>query len=271
MALGDARGNNNNGARRRYDSTFYSRLHFTNYPELTRLNITYSTGLMKFTIAIAPIEGENYEDKITLNLTGNKAKLLLNAIAKFEEDFNDISINNSFGVTTGIGEISTVGAVHKTNSNGKAITIAKVDKNGTIVERYEFNFPQNYDYSINWEDFNNMKLTKEYDDNLEFEMFKDTLKEFATTYNGAAGYNALDLGRYEISANRTKIETIMNKLGIQPQGNNSNYQRRSSTGNYFSGAMNPPEDAGYTNTKSNSYSTHKSLDDIGWIGDEEDE
>lgn len=269
MALGDARSNNNTGnGRRRFDSTYYSRLHFTNYPESTRLNITYSAGLMKLTIAIAPIEGEQYEDKITLNLTGNKAKLFLNAITNFEKNFDKASISNSYGVTTGMGEISTVGAVHKTSTDGIAITIAKVDKNGTITERYDFNFPQNYDYSLSWDDFNNMKLTKDYDDKLGFEMFKDALTQFTVTYNGAAGYNTIDLGRYDQGSNRTKIEAIMEKMGLQVQGNNSNYQRRSSGGNYFN-AMNPPEDNGYSNTKSNnSYSTHVSLDDL--MGDDDE-
>lgn len=249
MALNDYRGNSYGGSQRKA-VTYYSRYHCANYSELTRLNISFFNGMLKLTIAQAPAQDQQYEDKISLCLTSTKAKLLLEAMGKFEEEFSVIGMKEAFGVPTGMSDTVTVGAFHKNDRDGKAFTIAQVNQAGSVIKRFDFNFPAQTDSYITWQDFNTMKNTKEFDDDLQYQMLKDTLIDFVKTAGGASGYNAIDLARYDINRQNNNIETVMDKLGVPRRHTNNNYTR-SSSGNYFS-------NSGSTGTQS----TTKSLDEI---------
>lgn len=264
MALNDYRGNSYGGTQRKTSSTYYSRFHCLNIEEHTRLNISYFSGMMKLTIAQSTDNSNQYEDKISVCLTGNKATLFLDAIAKFESEFNTAQIKQAYGVTTGMSDVATVLAIHKNDKDGKAITIAKVDQNGTITDRYEFNFPTGYDSYLNFSDFNSMKTEKEFDDDLQYNMLKKTLVDFTNTIGGGSGYNTIDIARYDINRQQNNIETIMDKLGVPRRTTNNNYSR-SSSGNYF----NRNSDSQYSNSGRQAES--KSLDEIeDYIGDEDE-
>lgn len=267
MALGQER--NFNNSNKRVDTTYYSRLHFNNYSDHKRLNITYSAGLMHISIAVSPDGNSPAEDKITVHLTGNKAKILLEQFKLFEKAISESNISTSmaFGVQTGMSDVRTVIAVHTTADNGKGITIAKVNSEGGINERYEYEFAKNYNFGLTWTNFDSMQIEKNYHDNLDYEMLKEAIEQFAITCSGAAGYNAVDLARYDIGSFKNRIESVMDKLGVPVQRNNNSNFRQNSSRSYF--------DNGSSDSRSqaSSASNHKTLDDIDdeYLSNEDDE
>lgn len=253
MALNDYRGSNSSG-RRKFDPTYYARYHCFNFGELSRLNITYSSGMMKLTIAKAATQNDNYEDQLSVFLTGVKANLLLNEMNQFEEQFDNLTVNQAFGVTTGMSEVSTAAAFHKNSNGGKAFIIAKVDQTGRIINRCEFNFPVNYDFSMEWDDFDSMKLSKKYDNDLQYHILKQTISDFADTIGGGSAYNTIDLYRYDTSRVQNNMDTILDKLGVR-RPNSYNYNRPNSSNNYFNNNNSSSSNNG-------TQSSSKSLDDI---------
>ena len=256
----------NNGVRK-FDSTYYSRTNFINYKENTRVNVTYSSGMIKLTIATAQGTSDNgmsnWEDQITVSITGTKAHLLLNALAEYEKaiEENTITLSQSWGIATGMTEIQTILMFHlnKVNST-KAFSICSIDAAGTVLKRFTYNFPDDQDFHIDWSNFDSMKNDRVCDVDLQYKMLKETIAEFARTSNGAAGYTAVDLARYDINAIRNNITAIGENLGvIQPrQGGNFN---RNTSGGYFNNNNNQGgNNAGGNRTNSNSQ--HRSLDEI---------
>ena len=250
MALGDTRGNGQQ--QRQFDPEYYSRVRFNHYEEKLSLSINYSTGMMKLIINKSNDQTGRPEAIATLWLTPKKAKLLVGELDAFNEEFTKgkLSPNKAFGITTGVSDVSTVGAFHVNADGGRAFTVAKVDASGTIQERYEYNFAKDSDFSVRWDNFDAMKMTKEYNNDIDIMMLRDALENFS--YNGAGGasYVGLDLGRYETRSRENKLNAIAAKLGIETNRSN-NYNRERSGNNFFNG-MNPPQGS----------SDHKSFNDI---------
>ena len=250
MALGDARGNN--GQQRQFDNQYYSRVRFNHYDEKLSLSINYSTGMMQLIINKANDQTGRPEPMATLWLTPKKAKLLIAELDAFNEEFarGKLSPNKAFGITTGVSDVSTVGAFHANADGGRAFTIAKVDASGTIQERYEYNFAKDSDFSVRWDNFDAMKMTKQYNNDIDIVMLRDALETFS--YNGAGGaaYTTLDLGRYDMRSRENKLNAIAAKLGIETN-RGGGYNRDRSSNNFFSG-MNQPQGS----------SDHKSFNDI---------
>lgn len=258
MALNNARGN----GVKKFDTTYYSRAYFMNPTENCRINVTYSSGLMKLTIATSDGTNndngfKNWNDQISVSLTGTKATSLLKSIETYEKAIADgsITMNDAYGVVTGMSDVQTIIQFHlnKVNS-GKALSIAQIDKSGAFIKRFTFEFPDDYDFRIEWTNKDNMQFNKVFDNNLQFEMLKSAIKEFAVTSNGAAGYNTWDIGRYEISSIRNDIAALASASGIQLRNNNSNYNRNSG-GGYFS-------TGGNQTSYNNNSSQNKTLDEI---------
>ncbi len=260
----------NNGVRK-FDSTYYSRTNFINYKENMRVNVTYSSGMIKLTIATAQGTSDNgmsnWEDQITVSITGTKAHLLLNALAEYEKaiEENTITLSQSWGIVTGMSDIQTILMFHlnKVNST-KAFSICSIDAAGTVLKRFTYNFPDDQDFHIDWSNFDTMKNDKVYDSDLQYKMLKETIAEFARTSNGAAGYTTVDLARYDINAIRNNITAIGENLGvIQPRQNNFN---RNTSGGYFNNNNNQN-----TANHTSGNSQHKSLDEIQSEFDIDDE
>ena len=262
-------GFNGNNQVRRFDSTYYSRIYFMNPDTNTRVNITYSSGLMKLTIATSNGESgqngyRNWEDQITISLTGTKATLLLKSIEKYEKDIaeSNITMNNAYGVVTGMGEVQTIIQFHLNKVNtGKAFTIFQINPGGNIIKKCTFDFPDNYDYRLEWSNKDAMQYEKVFEPELQYEMFKQALKEFSETCNGAAGYNAVDLARYDINNIKNLLNAIGTQVGIPVNNNHGGGYNRNSSGGFFG-----------NNQNNNSQSTHKSLDQIQseYLSDEEE-
>lgn len=260
MALQNQR---TNGVRR-FDSTYYSRTSIGNYNENMKVNITYSTGMIKLTIATANGENENglknWEDQISVSITGTKANLLLNALAEYEQAIADgtITMNQSWGIVTGLSDVQTIIMFHLNKvSSTKAFSICSINKDGTVLKKFTYNFPDDQDFYIYWSNFDTMKNDKKFDPDLQYKIIKDAISEFARTSNGAAGYTALDIARYDINYMKNTINAVAESMGIQTRTGGNNFNRNTG-GGFFSNVSN----GGGNNNQQRGTSQHKSLDEI---------
>ena len=241
MALGD------NNKKQNYENTFFSRLKFTNYEEKKMLSFSFWKGYLKVTINNMKESGTGveYEELSAIHLSPIKAQILKEQLVGFRSLEDSATTNISVGIDTGIGETKNFLAVGNTESSTeddiqRTICIGKVDINGTIVECNTFNFNHHYHFGIEWSDVQAMKCTTTYQDNIELDLLITVLDEYVKAMTGAISYSVMDMARFDVSRINTKIELVMNKLGIE-----SKSSRQVSSESYFnknglgSGAASP--------------------------------
>ena len=234
MALGDLRSNNNNGkSGKLYENTYYSRLSFKNSDGL-RLGFSFRSGMIIAEIAKEK-EGFQYESLVSCFITPTKAKILYEQIALFVNQVSEKTYKDgsAFGINSGMGEVSSVFLIHMFDKV-PAITIGKVNGDGSYVQKVTFKFNTNYHYGINLKDFDSMTTcTKEYYEDTELNQLRRLLLDFADSMNGATAYSVLDLGRYDFKGLSNKLNPIYDKLGIERQNPSGG---GSSDNNFFSGS-----------------------------------
>ena len=262
MALGSGyNGGNGNQSNNNtnYEPRYYSRLRLRNYDTHMGIDISYSGGLMK--IDIVKGSGESrMEAAASVYLTGIKAMMLYNQMMAFNqryiEDDKKLTQNMAFGVQTGMSEITTICAVHKNPDGQRALTIAKINASGSFTERTTFDFPKENLFGIEWSNFDQMKFDKKFESNIEFDMLAEAIHQFASTFSGAAGYNILDLNRYESNRQNSTIRRIAEKVGVEINNNRNNYSRGSN--NYFN------------SNSDRATSTHRTAEEIDSLIDSDD-
>lgn len=244
---------NNGNSRNANNTSYYSGLRITNYNEGNAITMGFSNGLMKIAIS-RPDENNRYQEEIAAFLTAKKAAIFVDQLSKLEAGEEGV-----FGTVLGMSEVQTaIGMVVKDDI--KYLRIAKVDKNGIIQEQRTFAFSKNTDPGYRWSDFDNMKYTKTYNDEIDYTMFKNTLIDFSRNMSGAAGYGTLYLNRYQDNSMSARIAAICGKLGVNTgNGGNSN---RSYGGGYFSGN---------DSNRGNATSQHRSYDEISSMIDDDDD
>ena len=136
--------------------------------------------------------------------------------------------------------IIAVGNDPSSTSEGikRFLVIGKVDPNGTLLNPVRFDFNFNYNFSIEWFDLYKMDCAKNFDNDLELDMFIAVLDQFTNAMTGAMAYSVMDMGRFDYSRINTKIESVMKALGIDTgKGNGTGDQSNS----YFNrnGAASP--------------------------------
>jgi len=254
--------NNNNGNNKVFEPNYYAKTYFNNYEAELGLSITFGSGLIKIAIRNAPKEsGSDRNDIISASLTGLKASLFVDALNHMEKDITDgIAEGRSYGTSSGMGDI--VKAIAITVEDGKKkLVIAKVDTAGTVSEKTVYTFESNVNYYMTWNNFDKMKYGKEYDNELEYQMFKNTLIDFARNISGASAYGGLYLNRYEANREHTRINQIMDKLGINvAQSRNNSFQR--SENSFFNGSNN-------TGNKNSEHVTYSDIESM--LGGSEDD
>ena len=240
MALGDNKKQN-------YENTFYSRLKFTNYDEKKMLTFSFWKGFLK--VAINNMKesatGVEYEELSVIHLSPVKAQILKEQLVTFRSMKDSATTNKSFGVDTGIGETKNFIAIgnipsSKEDDIQRTLFIGKVDINGNLLECNNFNFNHQYHFGIEWSDVKSMKFDTTYQDNTELDLFIVLLDEYIKAITGATAYSVMDMGRFDNSRINTKIELVMNKLGIETKSS-----KQASSESYFnknglgSGAASP--------------------------------
>lgn len=211
MALGS--GNN----KEYFENTFYSRIKFRNSDEIT-LGFAFWKGLLKINLSQIKAGTNEYEEIAVIHLSPMKAKLLKDKLEYLKTlDYNDTRL---FGVDTGITDTRNIIAFGNDATSTKDgikryLVIGKVDPNGTLLNPVRFDFNFDFNFSIEWIDLNKMDCSKSYDNNLEMDMFIAVLEQFVNSMTGAMAYSVMDMARFDLSRVNTKIETVMEKLGIE--------------------------------------------------------
>ena len=247
MALGD-------NEQKNFEPTYYSNLGPRNYDNHTAIGISFSTGLMKIAIQ-KENEQHKYDTMIEASLPPKKATILLHEMNAMEESGGDDS--RACGVVVGLSSVQTAIAFQIVNGV-KHLRIAKVNQDGSIKEQKAYEFANGVDSGLQWSDFDSMKYSKDIIDDIDYVMLKAAIEEFARGQSGAYAYGAFYMNRYSEKSLSTRVNAIMDKLGIERQSGNSNFQRG---GGFFSEGSN----------NSAARSEHKSYSDISSMLDDEDE
>lgn len=233
MPIGDYAGNSNsnNNSNKVYEATYYSRLRFKQADSNKTLSVNFRSGLLIISINTAEGNSFKYEPTETIHLSPTKARLLANQIACFRDYYlaGKIDEAKGFGVNAGMGEKVSYIALSANKNKDIIVTIGKFDDKGQIIEsdNYLLN-TSDYHFAINWNDLSSNDIEKVYDSMIELEQIKELCEDFARAMNGAIAYSVQDINRFESQKSYRKIESIMDKLGIETQ-----YQSRSN--NYSSG------------------------------------
>lgn len=261
MALGDAKGKSSGNGNKLFENTYYSRVGFKDYENKLRLGFNFKSGMLVVDLSKEK-EGFAYDTLLGVFVTPTKSKILLAEIAAFEKYLEEGGCDpeRGFGINSGMGEIVSVLILHVNEDGKKTITLGKVDGNGKYTEKYDYVFATDFHYGLNWNNINNMDCEKVFNNDVEFEMFVETIKQFSISSNGAMAYSVADLTRYDTRAILNKMNPIFDKLGIdRSRGGNGN---SGSSNNFFN----------RNESRNGGSSQHKSYDELedGLPFDDED-
>lgn len=248
-------GNQGNNSNRNYVTTYYSGLRIRNYNDKNAISISFSNGLMQIGIAVQD-ETNKYQNEISASLTPKKAAILVDQMIHVAAGEEGV-----FGTTLGLGEVQTAIGFQMID-DVKYLRIAKVNKDGIINDQRTFAFPNNSDPAVRWSDFDGMKFTKSYNDDIDFNMLKESLIDFSRNMSGAAGYGALYMNRYQEGSLNSKIVAICGKLGVAVGNGNNGGNRNYSGGGYFN--------SGNSNNNRSATSQHRSFDEISSMIDDDE-
>lgn len=225
MALGNY---NNNDDKKFFEPVVYSPYNTSNTDGVdpSALSFQFFRGLLK--ISISPMkpnakQGDqsiwDHENAAAVYLTHTKARILADEVrAVMATD----SINNS-GVPTGSEGLISFSNGKELGATSPCLIIRKINnETGEVISSYAYQFKTTH-YSIRNFNPSTSKYDTMYHENLEINQFLTILDEYATAISGAQAYSTLYAFKYEIQKNKTKMELIMDKLGIEsPQYGNSN-------------------------------------------------
>ena len=230
MALGD------NNKKQNYENTHYSRLRFNNNEEKKMLSFSFWKGFLK--VAISNIKesysGVEYEELAYIHLSPNKAYILKSQLLDFINLKDHATTNMSVGVDTGLTDTKNFIAIGNTNTSSekdiqRSLCIGKVSPDGKIIEKTNFNFNHQYHFGIEWTNIEKMDCSTNYIDDVELNLLITILDEYIKAMTGATAYSVMDMGRFDYSRINTKIELMMNALGIEPKSSKQN----NSSNSYF--------------------------------------
>ena len=232
MPMGDNMGG---GQRKSNDNTYYSRFNIKNANNQS-LGVTFWAGLLQISIDTKNPEDmySKFESVIKINLSSMKCRLLEREIDAFIEYINTaktIDEKKAFGVNAGLSDKVTFIAIHATKDKVPVITIGKFDGEGTITESHDMVLSSpDYHYSLNWSDLGSNKLDKNFYADAEISQLRDLVSNFAHNMDGAIAYSVADLMRYDIKRENTKLDQMMNKMGIEVWngGGGGNYSKGNS-------------------------------------------
>ena len=156
------------------------------------------------------------------------------------------------GVNVGITETQTCVSFRHDDNGAITMAIAKIDGSGKKESEELFTFAPDYDYYLEFKDYGKMKFDKHNVDYVHIKALVIALREYFTGICGGIAYSVMDYARFDISRTTTRLNAIMDKLGIQRQ---SSYNSGGSGENsYFNRQGAAPQ--------SSTYSDHRSAEDL---------
>ena len=247
MALGNSSyGGNNN---QRQESTYYSRLRFADRESGKSVRIKYWKGMMVISIAKGG-ENENgfkVDDLASVYLSPTKANVLKQALIEFVADKKHVPV----GVNVGISETQTCVTFWHEENGAVTMAIAKIDGSGKRESEETFTFAAEYDYYLEFKDYAKIKFDKHYQQDLQLSSLIIALGEYFDGMCGGIAYSVMDYNRFDNFRTTTKLNAIMDKLGIQRQ---SSYSGGGGENSYFNRNGAAPQ--------SSTYSDHRSAEDL---------
>ena len=248
MALGNSNYGNNN---QRQESSFYSRLKFLERGDSGKsVRIKYWKGMMCISISKGGESENGYklDDLATIYLSPLKAKMLADALEEFITDKKHVPV----GVNVGISETQTCVVFWHNEDSGITMAISKIDSSGKKESEQTFTFSSEFDYYLEFKDYNKMKFDKHTVEDLQIVSIIIALREYFNGVCGGIAYSVMDYARFDISRTTTRLNAIMDKLGIQRQ---SSYNSGGSGENsYFNRQGAAPQGS--------TYSDHRSAEDL---------
>lgn len=238
MAIGGYYENNgssnnyqNNGSQnsnKPFEATYYSRFRLKNGSRM--LTVSYRSGLMILDLGSIGQEGFKFNSAIQIFLSPTKAHMLVEQIDEFLKyrAGDNIDPLRAFGVNTGMGEKVSFIAFSTNEDKVIKLIIGKFDGSGVVVEREEFDLNHEYNYSLEWEDVNQNRFFKVYDEEAEIMMLRNAIEDFSRTSNGAIGYAVADMARWDSHRMNKRIDQIFDKLGIERYSGNNSYGNKGS-------------------------------------------
>ena len=238
MALGDYNNNNN---RKYYEPIMYSPYGTSNTEGVdpSALSFQFYNGLLKITISPmkpnANPSDRNIWDKdnaVSVWLTHIKAKMLYDEI-KYALANPDTCFNA--GVTTGNEGLISFSTGKELGVSSPCLIIRKIQDDGTVSSVYAYQFKDNYkNYKSvrNFDPANPSNYESHNYSNIEIDNLLELLKQYYESSGGAYAYSVMNGMRYDIQKNNTKMELIMEKLGIEKPDYSSN--KTSQKGSFFS-------------------------------------
>lgn len=250
MAIGDNGTANNNG--KLYENTYYSRIKFKSPDSKLCLSVSFRSGLLILDIAELK-QDFKYDSIVAIYISPTKARIFADEIKKFIEYYNagDIVPGKAFGINAGMNDKVSYIGIHANEEKTVLITIGKIDSQGNITESATISLNKEYHFGLEWDNINEMDVSKSYNDMTELNQLYDLMKDFSRSMSGAYGYSAIDIGRFDTARILKKMDPIYDKLGIERRTYNNNGPRN----DFFSNSKNVQ-------------SNHTSIDDMEeMIGD----
>lgn len=242
MALGSGNnqggGNNNRGL---YEQTYYSRLRFKNENDKLQINFSYWKGTLKLSVTEIPKSydgtGSAKVDELAfIHLSPTKARQMAKIVQRYIDNPEESAPR---GVNTGASDTQGLLAIGR-NNGVPYLVVAKIDANGKYLQNQIFNFNHDYNYDLEFSDMSKLVFSKQFDNNVELEMFHSILDEYSRSSSGAYAYSVWDIDRYEAAKQSNLIWKIAEKVGVERQGNR-NGGGGSSSNSYFN---NPKQNDG---------------------------
>lgn len=258
-----ALGNYDNNKKNQINVNVYSSYKMSNTEGIdpSAINFTFCLNMLK--ISISPKKpGDqiafDHEKAIECFLTHTKAKMLSDEIKNMlKQPKGEIP---SVSVSTGKDGLITFTDGRELGTNKYTLLLRKTDENGVPVSTYAYEFKTDYHFVIrNYDPEKPSAYDKVFHDNIEIDQFLILLDQYIKAATGAMAYFTLENSKYGQSRVNTKLDSIMEKLGIEIP-NKGNYSRGTggssfftnsqNTGNTyrqgslddFSSVMNPPEE-----------------------------
>ena len=250
----------NGGKKALYENTYYSRTRFKNPDSKLQLGFQFKSGMLVIDIARQK-EPVGFESAASIFITHAKAALLLDRIKEFEKYIAEGNTDPDVGfcINAGFGETVSVLILHLSEDGRRSVLVGKVNGSGDFDQSKtaDYTFAKDYQYAITYNSIANKKISKDYLNDVEWEEFVTTVKQFYLNANGAAAYMVADITRFDTARILNKMNPIYEKLGIELR--NGFNRNGSGTNSFFGG------DNGGT-------SEHKSFDTVmdSFPSDDED-
>ena len=237
-----------NNQKKKYDQPLYVPEYKSSSPnglDPSVLSYSYIGGYLQVTITPLVFENPNdiskynydNDNAVSIRLSPSKARIFYTEITNLLANMDTI---NNVGVQTTTGGLIIFSSGKEFGTENKVLIIRKFDENGNIIATYGHEFVPNPNlYSCRNYDQNTKEFERVDFGNSDVDNLLCILKSFSEAMCASQAYANIYYGRFESSKIHTKLNLIMDKLGVE---RSSEYKKmgRGTTNSYFNPANNSP-------------------------------